>query len=48
MKGKHDSILHFIHQDEFLLTVYLTGRQNTSGEFRESTPYLWGAGTNAL
>jgi hypothetical protein len=28
---------------ELLLTVYVTERQNASGEFRESTPYLWGA-----
>jgi hypothetical protein len=33
-----------VPQGELLLPVYVAEGQNTSGEFRESTPYLWGAG----
>ena len=32
------------HQRELLLRVYATEGENTSGEFRESTPYLWRTG----
>ncbi len=35
-----------VHPGELLLTVYMAERQNASGKFRESTPYLWGAGMN--
>jgi hypothetical protein len=38
--------LLYVHQGELLLTVYMAEGQNASGEFRESTPYLWGAETN--
>ena len=39
-------LLLCVHQGELLLRVYVTEGQNASGKFRESTPYLWGTGTN--